>query len=82
MVGIEADGRIFVSGRVGRLLDLSLAPDWLSCLDRLGSSTGFSSASFGFQLASKLTIGLSGLSLTTAGVGSLGLLSLILLLVA
>jgi hypothetical protein len=49
--------------------------------DRLRSS-GLSSASLGFQFLSKLTIGRPGLSLTTVGVGSLGLRSFKRMLVA
>ena len=53
----------------------------LSKIDRLRSS-GLSSASLGFQFLSKLTIGRPGLSLTTVGVGSLGLRSFKRMLVA
>jgi hypothetical protein len=42
----------------------------------------FNSAPFGFQSDSKLTIGRPGLSLTTVGIGNLGLRSLSLMLVA
>jgi hypothetical protein len=50
-------------------------PAWLRTSD-------FTSASFGFQSASKLTIGRPGLSLTALGVGSLGLRSFRRMLVA
>lgn len=45
-------------------------------------ASDFTSVSFGFQFASKLTIGRLGLSLTIEGVGSLGLRSFIFMLVA
>jgi hypothetical protein len=45
-------------------------------------TSGFTSACFGFQLASKLTMGRPGLSLTAVGVGSMGLRSFRRMLVA
>ena len=45
-------------------------------------SSCFNSTSFGFQSASKLTIGRPGLSLTTVGIGNFGLRSFSLMLVA
>jgi hypothetical protein len=59
-----------------------VASNFDSTRGRRGSSTGFKSASLGFQLASKLTIGRPGLSLTAVGVGSLGLRSFNFMLVA
>ena len=69
MVGRGVERKSFVGGRGGRPFDALLIPNLPSDLGRVFSSTGFTSASLGFQLASKLTIGLPGLSLTTAGVG-------------
>ena len=82
MAGRGAERKSFVGGTGGRVFDVLLRPDRSSDLGRVLSSTGFTSASLGFQLASKLTIGLPGLSLTTAGVGRWGLRSLKLLVVA
>lgn len=62
---------IFFSSRTGRRSNGDLL-----------RASGFTSASFGFQFASKLTIGRPGLSLTTVGVGSLGLRSFSRMLVA
>jgi len=76
MVGIEGV-TVFESGR-GEMFCLCC---WLLNGDCLRSS-GFISASLGFQFVSKLTIGLPGLSLTAVGVGSLGLLSFRRMLVA
>ena len=70
----------FEAGPAGKFC-LWLLAETLSKGDLLRTS-GFTSASFGFQFASKLTIGRPGLSLTTVGVGSLGLRSFKRMLVA
>ena len=79
MVGIGAVTS-FEAGPAGKLC-LWLLAETLSKGDLLRTS-GFTSASFGFQFTSKLTIGRPGLSLTTVGVGSLGLRSFRRMLVA
>lgn len=74
-VGPNAGSGLFVfTLELGRVL--------LSGIARVGACSNFSSTSFGFQFASKLTIGRPGLSETMVGVGSFGLRSLMLMLVA
>lgn len=73
-LGVETS---FESAREGMLFLSSR----LSKGDLLRTS-GFTSASFGFQSELKLTIGRPGLSLTTVGVGNFGLRSLRSILVA
>ncbi len=79
MAGIEVV-TFFEADPAGKLC-LWLLAETLSKGDLLRTS-GFISASFGFQFALKLTIGRPGLSLTTVGVGSLGLRSFKRMLVA
>jgi hypothetical protein len=77
MVGIGA-GTSFESDRVGMFLLWPSAgpyPGWARI-------SGFTSACFGFQFVSKLTIGRPGLSLTAVGVGSFWLRSFRRMLVA
>ena len=77
MVGIGT-GTSFESDRAGMIRlwpSEGPFPAW-------ARTSGFTSACFGFQFASKLTIGRPGLSLTAVGVGSLALRSFRRMLVA